>query len=262
MDLSHARVVFRERGTTDVLDLALSFCVSNARHYARVAAAALLPAVVVSWAVARSAGWAWGWTSALALSVLAEAPFTVLASRLVFEPEARLSGVLVASLRALPRVLALRLAQLVLVSVGLLILFVPGLWVGVSLLFVAEVAILERAPVGGSIARSLRLTSYRSSEAVAGALSILVLGALAIVFGDDVGRTILGSVLQFRAPESMWTSGGSTLALLGFWLFVPFAATARFFVYLDLRTRSEGWDIQTRFLALALRAQEERKAAA
>jgi hypothetical protein len=45
-------------------------------------------------------------------------------------------------------------------------------------------------------------------------------------------------------------------------LFIPYVATARFLAYLDLRTRSEGWDIQTRFAAIALRAAEvERRAA-
>ena len=33
-------------------------------------------------------------------------------------------------------------------------------------------------------------------------------------------------------------------------------ATTRFFVYLDVRTRAEGWDIQTRFAALARRDAE------
>lgn len=52
----------------------------------------------------------------------------------------------------------------------------------------------------------------------------------------------------------MFVDGGSALALLGWWLSVPFVATARFFVYLDIRTRSEGWDIQTRFAGIAARA--------
>jgi hypothetical protein len=43
--------------------------------------------------------------------------------------------------------------------------------------------------------------------------------------------------------------------MLGFWIFVPFCACSRFFIYLNLRTKIEGWDIQARFLALTLRAR-------
>ena len=60
----------------------------------------------------------------------------------------------------------------------------------------------------------------------------------------------------------MWSDGWSVLSLLGFWLFVPYVVTARFFVYLDVRTRSEGWDIQTRFLALAARTLPDARSAA
>ncbi|CAN5747553.1 hypothetical protein BH11MYX4_BH11MYX4_30880 [soil metagenome] len=34
---------------------------------------------------------------------------------------------------------------------------------------------------------------------------------------------------------------------------IPYVATARFFIYLNVRTRVEGWDVQTRFAALAAR---------
>ena len=108
----------------------------------------------------------------------------------------------------------------------------------------------------------MRLTSAQSGQAVIAALSLLVLHAGATFLGDDVGRTVVSDVLQFREPESLWSAGGSSLALIGFWLFVPYVATARFFVYLDLRTRSEGWDIQTRFAAIALRARETERQAA
>ena len=55
----------------------------------------------------------------------------------------------------------------------------------------------------------------------------------------------------------MFREGGSWLALAGWWSALPLLATARFFVYLDIRTRSEGWDIQTRFAAIAARVAEE-----
>ena len=67
------------------------------------------------------------------------------------------------------------------------------------------------------------------------------------------GRELLGSLFEVRPPPSIFREGVSTLALLGFWMVLPLRATTRFFVYLDIRTRTEGWDIQTRFAALAAR---------
>jgi len=262
MDLSRSRVVLRQRSVLDVLDLALRFVVAHSGPYARVAAVALVPSALVSWGVARTAGWAWGWVATIFLSLLVQAPFTVLASRLVFEPDARLGDVLGASLRALPRVLVLRILQTLAVTLGLMLFVVPGIWLGVTFMFVIEATVLEGARLDGAISRSARLTSSQSGPAVMATLALITVHAGATFLGDDVGRAVVSDLFQFREPEALWTAGGSSLALLGFWLFLPYAATARFFLYLDLRTRSEGWDIQTRFAAIALRAREaERKAA-
>ena len=46
--------------------------------------------------------------AAIFMALLVQAPFTLLASRLVFDPEVRIRDVLGASIRALPRVFALR----------------------------------------------------------------------------------------------------------------------------------------------------------
>jgi hypothetical protein len=259
VDLSRARVILRERSTLDVLDLSLRFVVAHAGAYAKVTLVAVLPAALVSWGLAATAGWAWGWTATILLGLLVQAPFTVLASRLVFETDARIRDVLGASLRALPRLFMLRLAQVTVVVVGLTLFVVPGLWMGVMFLFVVEAATLERAKFSAAISRSMRLTSGRSGYAITAALALFLLHAAATFLGDDVGRFVVGSLLQFKEPEAIWSAGGSPLALVGFWLFLPYAATARFFVYLDLRTRSEGWDIQTQFVAIALRARETRE---
>ena len=49
---------------------------------------------------------------------------------------------------------------------------------------------------------------------------------------------------------------GGPIALLAMWLAVPILTTGRFFVYLNLRTRREGWDIQVRFNAIAQKEKE------
>ncbi len=262
MDLSRARIVLRQRSVLDVLDLAVRFLVTHSGSYARVSAVALLPAALVSWGVARAAGWAWGWLVTIALALLVQVPFTSLAARLVFQPEVPVRDVLGTSLRALPRVLGLRVVQVLAVGTGFVFFIVPGVWIGVSLFFVVEVAVLEHARFATAMSRSHAIAAGQPGHALVAVFTLLGLQMAAIVLGDEVGRAILVDLFQFSAPEPLWTTGGSSLALVGFWLFVPYLATARFLVYLDLRTRGEGWDIQTRFAAIALRAAELKRAAA
>jgi hypothetical protein len=261
VDLSRARVVLRQRSVLDVLDLALRFVVVHAGSYARLSGGILVPATLLSWGCAETVGWAGGWVGTILLAFLVQGPFTVLAGRLVFDPAVRIRDVLSASARALPRVWAVRIVELLLMIAGLLLFVLPGLWIAVSLLFVVEVLVLERAGLVVAISRSLRITRGQSGH-IAAALALFVLHVTAVLLGDEVGRFVVGGLLQFHEPAPLWSVGGSPLALVGFWLFVPYAATARFFMYLDLRTRSEGWAIQTQFLAIVLRARRTQRSAA
>ena len=77
---------------------------------------------------------------------------------------------------------------------------------------------------------------------------------VAVFLGDTVARSLLEDILEIPAPPSIFQAKGSVLALASFWIFVPFAATCRFLLYINGRTRTEGWDVQTRFAAIAARA--------
>jgi hypothetical protein len=71
---------------------------------------------------------------------------------------------------------------------------------------------------------------------------------------DQLGGQLLEFVFQLGQPlGSLAEDGGSGFAVLGLLLSVPLSAAARFLGYIDLRTRSEGWDIQLRFAAWAER---------
>ena len=79
--------------------------------------------------------------------------------------------------------------------------------------------------------------------------------ALATIAGEAAARARLEGVLEITAPPRV-DRRGSALALAAYWLFVPYLATARFLLYIDVRTRAEGWDVQTRFAAIAARGEE------
>lgn len=255
MDLSRTRIVLRERALVDVFDLALRFVVEHGAVYAKTALVVLPPFFVASVFIARAGGWIATWTFALFTVGFAVAPFTVLASRLVFEDDTGSLSAIKQALRAVHRIFALRVATILGGALGLLALLFPGAFVFVVTLFVVEVALLERASTSTAIFRSMRMVGRESGEAVMAVLVLSLLYGVAVLAADSGGRAIIAVLLESRAPAPMWSEGlgWSYLSLLGFWLFVPYAATARFFVYLDVRTRSEGWDIQTRFTAIATR---------
>jgi hypothetical protein len=261
MDLVRARVALRERPLLDVLDLAVRFCVTNLRSYAKLSLVTVVPAFALSWAVADSAGWLFGWPVAVALSALVDAPFVALASRLVFADEARVRDVVRAAAAATPRLAAVRLAQGLALGASLALLGLPWLWLGSALLFVPEVVVLEGASATKVWGRAAGIASARMGVVMAAMLLLMLLLVGATLLADVAGRELLESVLEIRPPLPLLREGGSLLALIGFWSVLPIRATTRFFVYLDVRTRTEGWDIQTRFAALATREAGEVAAA-
>jgi hypothetical protein len=257
VDLLRARVAFRDRSLSDVLDLALRFMVVQGRAYATVALGSLLPLFAFALLAGWKLGWAASWLVAIPLSSIAEIPFTVLASRLVFQERVSTGEVLRLALRDGPRVLVLRVIGATATLFGLLMFIIPGIWTATIFVFVGEVLLLERASLGQSIGRSQRIASSALSEVILGAMVVVLLPVGSIFLADIAGRSIVGELLQFRPPAAVWTTGGGVLATLGLFLQVPYLATARFFLYLNVRTRAEGWDIQTRFAAIAARAQED-----
>jgi|CZKU01.1.fsa_nt_gi hypothetical protein len=257
MDLVRARVALRERPLLDVLDLAVRFCVANAGSYARLSLVTIVPAFAASWAAARVGGWLLAWPVAIALAALLDAPFVALASRLVFDDEVRVRDVARAAVRIAPRVAVARCVQGIALGMSLALLGLPWLWLGSVMLFVPEVIILEGAGLVGAWSRAAGVASTRFGVAMAAMLLLSALVVGAALLADVAGREFLDSVLEIRPPPSIFHEGGSVLALFGFWSVLPMRATTRFFVYLDVRTRSEGWDIQTRFAALARREADE-----
>jgi hypothetical protein len=257
LDVLSARVAFRDRGLLDVLDLALRFLAVQIKSYAKVSLVVLVPAFAVSWLAAEEWGWIAGWFVGLLLAWFAQVPFTVLASRLVFQNQVRAREVLRAALSDLPRLFGVRVLWALLVGVAFCMVFVTALWPLTVLLFADEVALLERAGGGRALTRSQRIASGGRGDAFVMVFLLAFVVSLAVLLADFGGRAVIGDLLQFRSPRPFYVEGGSALCLLGLFLAMPYVATARFFAYLNIRTRAEGWDIQTRFAAIAQRAEKD-----
>jgi hypothetical protein len=256
LNLQNARVALRERGLWDVFDVALRFFVENARAYLWPSLACVVPSAVIASLVGYAAGPEWGWTIALLLSLFAATPVTVLTSRLVFEERPATSEILVKSIGKSLSLIPLRFLQIVAVSVGTIFFVIPGGWLAVLFFTTPEVAVAEDSGPVATIARAQRILGAAFGEMATMALTILV-GRVAFVFVADIaGRAILEEVFQVTAPAPLWQTGGGVISYTAFFLILPLEAVARFFFYLNVRTKTEGWDIQARFLAIARRHEE------
>jgi len=260
MNVLEARVILRDRSMLDVVDLALRFVVRYAKAYGVVAAVVLLPSLALSAWTAAGLGWGWAWTLALGLAPFASAPFTALASRLLFEPGVRARDAISLAAAALPRLVGTRIVEGISITIATTLFLLPAVGVATFFFYTNEVVVLERARVGAALSRLQRLLSGQSGDALMALLFLTALHIVAVFLADVVGRALLEDVLEFSAPSSILEDKGSMLGLVGFWLFVPFGATCRFLLYINGRTRTEGWDVQTRFAAIAARAEAEGQA--
>ncbi len=259
VNLATTRVVIRERPLTDVVDLAIRFLFANGRAFAALGVAVVAPACVATLALGLHSGWGYAWLLAFALAPLVGLPFTLLASRLVFERAVPARAVVAATLRAVPRLAAARVVMAMGVLLGATMMMLPGAWIWVQFYFVGEVSAVERAGPIAAFGRASRVVSGRFGTAMATSMLLLGMHLVATILGDVAGRSAMTELLQIAPPPPLLEAGGSALAFVGFWGFLPLLVVGRFFVYLDLRTRLEGWDVQTRFAAIAQRAQQDER---
>jgi hypothetical protein len=258
MNLLESRIVLRERPLLDVLDLALRFVASSAKPYGLLSLVSLVPSFAVVWASLHFGGPIVAWAVAIFFGLLVEPLYTVLASRLVFAPSTKLRDVFSTVLRRGVTLGAIRVLQCVALSLTSVVLFVPGLWVVGVLLFVIEATLLENATFGKAIERSRRIAGADMGDALLATILLFGGHASFVIAFDAAGRAVVETILQSTPPRALFDVGATPLALFAFLAYFPFLATARFLVYLNLRTRSEGWDIQTRFTGIAARLEAQR----
>jgi hypothetical protein len=263
MRLDRAAIVLRPRTIGEVVDLAFRLTFSLALPlYAKLSALVLLPILAGALALRYAAEWGWAaiWIFTIAASVLAQGVFTVAAGRLLFSEDLRVREVLGAYFRRLPSYfIALVCTQVLLVVAtgASFLIALPFVWP--SLVFVHEASLLEGAGPIAAMQRASRFVRGRAWTTFGLLLMLLAGQGGALIIGEVLGQSLLDDVLQLGEPLGSLTDGGSPFALLGLLVSVPFVSTARFLQYIDTRTRSDGWDIQVRFLAIAAKDPNERR---
>ncbi len=254
MNIGSSRVVLRQRGIMEVLDLAARFLVEERRPFLILTAIVLVPPCVFALVLALAFdAWAAAACVAVGAMTLLDLPFMLLASRLVFDAKAPLSRVLLDSAKALPKLLVARTLQGIGVVLGFAMGGLPSIWLAVVLLFLPEVIALEQTSIFRSFTRCGRLLSGHFGTALVAFIWLTGLHVGAVLLFDFAGRAVLRDVLQIVPPPALFDAKKSALALAGFFAAIPFLAVTRLLVYLDIRTRAEGWDVQARFVAIAQR---------
>lgn len=252
MDVIRATVALRDRALLDVFDLAIRFVARHAKKLSLAALVGSAPGLVIVLAMREDFEAFAIWPIALFFVVVGELPVVALASRLVFDDRATVREGIVLGLRGLFRVLGTRLVQAIAIALTSFTIFLP-VWAQGMLLFAPDAALLERASSLGACSRSQRLANRSTGESILGALLLGLAQILSAPVGDWIGRTTMTQLFDTTPPAPIWDDGASIFALVGFFVAGPILALVRFFLYLNVRTRVEGWDVQTRFAAIAQR---------
>jgi hypothetical protein len=264
LKLDEARVVLRPRSLAEILDLALRFATDPAATlYAKLGALTLLPCWMLCMAAHWGAGWSWGgvWLLALALATPIQGVFTIAVGKMMFAEQLTVREILREYLRRFPSyfgALLITRCQIALLSIAAF-LVLPPLWIWGRSIHMHEACLLEQAGASDAVKRAARMVEHRVFGA-AGTLLLLSLAAAGFVCVAEalLNWGLFDFVLQIGMPfGSLFDEGGSACALLGLFMAVPYWATARFLLYVDLRTRRDGWDVQLRFMALASEAEPE-----
>jgi hypothetical protein len=248
------RVVLRPRSFLETGDLAFAFM----RHHWR------LFAFLLVWTIPASIGASLlhlvlGWDADLALGVdvlltsLLGGVWTLLCGDLMLDPKV--------SLRALQRRFIGLLPGFIVKKVAGWILLAVTFGLGFRLTaFFPESVLLERGKLSAAVSRSnalLRATPGRALGLGVVTLVILGLGAFAM----EMARMALRELFGMPGPLSPDFDHATWAEFVGIALVQPYVAALRFLLYIDCRTRREGWDLQVQFNALVVAAQSPLRSA-
>jgi hypothetical protein len=266
VNLGASAIVLRPRTLAEVLDLACRVSMSLALGlYARLSAVLLLPMFAGCLALKYAAGWHWVAVLAVAAlgGTLVQGVFTVGVGRLLFSEALGARQ----ALRLFGKRLGAYLGMLFSTRALLLLSATPfgfGLPFAWPRVFYAyEACLLEGAGPVDAIKRANRFVHDRVLPTLGALLAILLTQAAMVVTTELLCQGLVSEVLQLGKPfGSLWADAGSPYALAGLLLSFPYVATARFLLYINGRTSSDGWDVQLKFMAIVMAEGERREAPA
>lgn len=189
-------------------------------------------------------------------------PLITTVGHLVFSPKVSFSTVAGITLRRMFSFLLLFVVNRLLTIAGLFALVVPGLYAWRSSWFLGPIVLLEGSTLGASFRRGRRFAVGYHGRVIGQALNAaLNVGYLTLAFGSLVHfMTVEVFGLSFSALAQLPLHDGyyPFMVLVGFAIAAPFVTIAWFFVYLDVRIRKEGWDLEIAFRSRAAKMERAR----
>lgn len=295
MQLDSTRILIRERSLLEVMDLALMVIRQHAWPLAQLLAVGLVPMIAFnSWLLwdvvklyvetpaaveADNSLLIYLFMLTVLIPVqapLVTAPMTLYLGQVLFEEDPRFRDVAKGFLKALPQLLfaqVLPRALLVLPLIGAVQTGNPGLifvslltgttlvWVLTARMYLSEIILLEKNPwrrkgkgaVGTSI-RSKRLHDGHGGDLLGRWLTQVLIGTALLCSLFLSAHELRGLLTKFwEFDVGMWT----WCFQLAAWLVVGYFAVVHFLSYLDLRIRTEGWEIELRLRAEGLRLSQQ-----
>lgn len=212
-------------------------------------------------------GWHWGW-GLLFVPLVAPVfslPMIATAGHLVFSPRVAFGTVARTTLRRGFPFLLLFLVNRLVTLIGLAALVVPGLFLWRASWFLGPIVVLEGSSMGASFRRGRRFAVGFHGHVLGHALNVallqiylwVALATLAWFMTVKVFGQTFTSLAELPQHDLFYPY----LGLVGFALAVPFVTLVWFFVYLDVRIRKEGWDLEIAFRARAAQLQEQSRGA-
>jgi len=248
------RVVLRPRGPLEVFDLCLRFVRERAAPLAKLTAITVLP----PWLVVSIVAWFLDgepWTALLVVPAmpLIQAPFTVLGGRMLFSDDVAIGVALRDTLGRLSHLAAAWAVSLLAVLVAILSCAVLLIPVQAGMLYLGEATLLERVGPRRALRRTTRLASSHAGMAFVGAVSRYALAGWCALVAEASGQALFSTVLQVGTPFGSLFDGQVTPFLVGgLLLSAPLHALYRLLLYVDVRTRVEGWDLHVGLRAAAM----------
>jgi len=251
MNPNLCRVALRPRGPFEVFDLTLRFIRERARALLWLCLWTVAPfAIACSLSAMAPDYQPLALMVAIGVAPLIHAPFTAVGGRLLFADDTSVRTGLWSTIRHPSGLLVgigASVATWVLICTGVGVFALP------FLVYLPETAILERVPVNRGVSRSSRLAAGQVGVAIVAAIAPWVLMAWGGLVGELSGQLLVGFVLQLGQPFGALAAGDVTpFLLVGVLLSHPVYAIFRLLLYVDVRTRMEGWDLQVGLRALGI----------
>ena len=257
MNPNLCRVVLRPRGPLEVIDLGFRLVRERMRPFAIlgiiVTLPVFLPLAFATWLF--DGHWAVA-IAPLVVGPLMQAPFTVLTGRLMFSEDVSLTSVMRDTVAAFPVLAATWILALVGWAVSARTCFYGTPFVQAALLYLPETALLERVSAQRGLRRSFRLAGGHMGISLVGSLARWGITVWCGIVAESSGHAIVSTVLQLGSPFGSLMEGTVTpYLILGLLVAQPAFAIYRLLLYVDLRTRVEGWDLQVGLRAAGLERQ-------